>query len=214
MPVHYIWCSCQDPGEKGKGIARKKDVCLPGATCWCREELHSVLPFNASEGYLGQQTHGLPSWLEIMHTHYHYRSGQQAHSSPGWWGLPCWQGFTKALGCCWTLLGDKCQGVLDDWGPSCWQGHTRCQACTQVLHLKVWHHGQGSAPGQLVAGSNLTKVFEWKGPGCKERRQFSGSWSPPPPGNSLALRDTELLCEGIRVSSFWLYPRCCFDQTV
>lgn len=24
MPVHYIWCSCQDPGEKGRRITRKR----------------------------------------------------------------------------------------------------------------------------------------------------------------------------------------------
>lgn len=40
----------------------------------------------------------------------------------------------KLWGAAGTLLGDKCQGVLDDWGPSCWQGHTRYQAC---MHTSV-----------------------------------------------------------------------------
>lgn len=43
----------------------------------------------------------------------------------------------KLWGAAATLLGDKCQDLLDDWGPSCWQGDTRCQACTQVLHLNL-----------------------------------------------------------------------------
>lgn len=121
-----------------KKDSKEKDVCLPGATCWHRKELHSVLPFNASEGYaLGQQTHGLPSWLEITTPIAITGSGSKHTALLGGEVHHAGRASPKLWSAAGTLLGDKCQGVLDDWGPSCWQGHTRCQACTQVLHLNL-----------------------------------------------------------------------------
>lgn len=79
-PVHYIWCSWQDPGEKpvtGISIVRKGWV--PGPIHWRGEQLDAVLHYNADNRYaLGQQITWLPG--DKLNP---YSFRQQAPSSPG-----------------------------------------------------------------------------------------------------------------------------------